>query len=111
GANSVPDRNAMFLAVLFFAVFVVNQQSTWVFVPIPLIAAIVVSTLILLRDEAGLEWVRTTLASKALPNRATLIRETLDTATLSEHWTIVKVALAKQLDSGTISPADYELKL
>lgn len=108
--GAILPKEALRLGAYLYAVFVINSSRTWLLVPVPLLAGLLLAAVWLFRPDA-----ETSRLKKMLPARRRSLRELLGhllgTVESADLLRSIRKSLTGKLEKAEIEPAEYERKL
>ena len=106
----VLDLTAMEVAIVLFAVFLVNSSRSWLFIPVPFLVGLLMVRFWLFQPIAKMRSQHSLLV-KAAKNRKRLIQDILDAASAKTRFEKIRKALTKKLEAAELKPHDYKARL
>lgn len=106
----VLDPPALEVAVVLFAVFLLNSSSRWLFIPVPFLVGLLMARFWLFQPMAGMRSLRSLLV-KAAKDRKRLIQDILDAASARTRFRTIRKALTKKLEAAELKLEEYKTRL
>lgn len=98
------------VALVLFAVFLVNSSRRWLFVPVPFLVGLLMARFWLFRPVAGIKALGAALG-QAAQRRRELIEDMLEAASAKTRFENIRKALGKKLEAAELDAGEYQHKL
>jgi hypothetical protein len=104
------EQSVLTAGLYLFAFLLINSSTTWLFIPVPFLVALLIARFWLFRPAAEMDGLREAVG-KGFRNLKRLIQEALDASDARSRFRAARKALASQFEKATLTPAEYEEKL